>query len=199
MELFIEKGIQQNDGYISVSLYVRDLKTVALIDKKLLLQKDLDILNDIVEDFNERPWQYPVIQINAMETIYAERKKLLHKKLPIETQVEPQVEVQKTPEQQARQDVINKKIQASKERNKDKREEAKDLSARMIAEADIRNKDCKFEDNYYQSALEGCHKFEVYVESSMSDDCYGFGDIKVQQTLDDDIETIYEFYDDYIF
>jgi hypothetical protein len=199
MELFIEKGIQQNDGYISVSLYVSDLKTVALIDKKLLLQKDLDILNDIVEDFNERPWQYPVIQINAMETIYAERKKLLHKKLPIETQVEPQVEVQKTPEQQARQDVINKKIQASKERNKDKREEAKDLSARMIAEADIRNKDCKFEDNYYQSALEGCHKFEVYVESSMSDDCYGFGDIKVQQTLDDDIETIYEFYDDYIF
>jgi hypothetical protein len=175
-------------------LYVRDLKTVALIDKKLLLQKDLDILNDIVEDFNERPWQYPVIQTNAMETIYAERKKLLRKNLPIE----PQMEVSRTPEQQARQNEINQKIQASRERNKDRREEAKDLSDKMIAEADIRNKDCKFEDNYYQSALEGCHKFEVYIESSMSDDCYGFGDIKVQQTLDD-VEPLYVFYDDYIF
>jgi 6-pyruvoyl-tetrahydropterin synthase len=194
MELFIEKDIKQNDGYISVSLYVRDLKTVALIDKKLLLQKDLDILNDIVEDFNERPWQYPVIQTNAMETIYAERKKLLRKNLPIE----PQMEVSRTPEQQARQNEINQKIQASRERNKDRREEAKDLSDKMIAEADIRNKDCKFEDNYYQSALEGCHKFEVYIESSMSDDCYGFGDIKVQQTLDD-VEPLYVFYDDYIF
>jgi hypothetical protein len=134
-----------------------------------------------------------------METIYAERKKLLHKKLPIEPQMEVNTKVPKTPEQQARQDIINKKIQASKERNKDKREEAKELSDQMIAEADIRNKDCKFEDNYYQSALEGCHKFEVYVESSMSDNCYGFGDIKVQQNLDDNIETIYEFYDDYIF
>jgi hypothetical protein len=199
MELFIEKDIKQNDGYIPVSLYARELKTVALIDKKLLLQKDLDILNDIVEDFNERPWQYPLIQTNAMETIYAERKKLLHKNRPIEPQIEVETEVQRTPEQQARQDIINKKIQASKERNKDKRKEAKELSDQMIAEADIRNKDCKFEDNYYQSALEGCHKFEVYVESSMSDNCYGFGDIKVQQNLDDNIETIYEFYDDYIF
>jgi hypothetical protein len=180
-------------------LYVKDLHTVALIDKKLLLQKDLDILNDIVEDFNERPWQYPLIQTNAMETIYAERKKLLHKNLPIEPQVESQMEGTKTPEQQARRNEITRKTLEARGRNKDKRDEAKYLSARMIAEADIRNKDCKFEDNYYQSALEGCHKFEVYIESSMSDDCYGFGDIKVQQTLDDDVETIYEFYDDYIF
>jgi hypothetical protein len=199
MELFIEKGKVQNDGYIPVSLYAMESKTIALVEKKLLLQKDLDILNDIVEDFNERPWQYPVIQRNAMETIYAEHKKLLHKKLPIEPQIEVETEVQRTPEQQARRNEITRKILESRERNKDKHEEAKELSDQMIAEADIRNKDYKFEDNYYQSALEGCHNFEVYVEPSMSDDCFGFGDIKVQQTLDDEIETIYEFYDDYIF
>jgi hypothetical protein len=199
MELFIEKDIKQNDGYISVSLYAREFKTVALIDKKMILQKDLDILNDIVNDFNERPWQYPLIQTNAMEKICAEHRKHLQEHRFIEPRMEVNTKVPRTPEQQARQNEINKKIQESKERNKDKREEAKDLSAQMIAEADIRNKDCKFEDNYYQSALEGCHKFEVYMESSMSDDCYGFGDIKVQQTLDDVIEPIYEFYDDYIF
>jgi hypothetical protein len=199
MELFIEKDIKQNDGYISVSLYAREFKTVALIDKKMILQKDLDILNDIVNDFNERPWKYPVIQTNAMEAICAEHRKHLHNKRPIEQQIEVNTKVPKTPEQQARQNEINKKIQASRERNKNKRKEAKDLSAQMIAEADIRNKDCKFEDNYYQSALEGFHNFEVYVAPSMSDDCFGFGDIKVQQTLDDDVEPLYVFYDDYIF
>jgi hypothetical protein len=200
MELFIETELQEENGYFLVSLWAKEFATKVLMDKSLFQANQLDKLNNAIEDFNERPWKFPAWQADVSKALFAELNRLVLRHPAIKpNSYYDLIKAEKTPEEQAKQDAINKKIKASKELNKQRNLDNKALSASLKEKAAKANIGWKHEENYYPSGLYGFHGMEIYVEPSMGDDCFGFGEIKVQQTLDDDVESLYAFYDDYIF
>lgn len=187
MELSIET-IDMGQGKIFVSFYIKEFELRVLIDQKEFHANEMDDVKNSVEDFNERPWKYPDFQNQVRDKLY---------KVRIDMRSTPKKIL--TEEELAKQKATSEKIKATKLRNQQANREMDEYVAKMKKEASQKHKIIPREDNFHSSCLYGFHDIHVYVEPSMSDDCFGFGEIKVQQTLDDDVETLYAFYDDYIF
>lgn len=190
MELILEHKLEDS-GYVLISLYAKDFRTTALIQQKRVDKHELSTIQANVEDYNERPWAYNNVTVEmskALRDAWNEQDRKKTKQKPI-----------RTPEEEARIQAITAKIKATKERNKQQHDEMSEYIKTLKEEAAKNNKNCRYETSYCSSGLAGEHFVSIYVEPSMSDDCFGFGDIKVSQTLDDDIESLYAYYDDYIF
>lgn len=190
MELILEHNLEDS-GYVLISLYAKEFGTTALMQQKRISKYELPIIQANVEDYNERPWAYNSITIQMSKTIrdtWKEQDRQKVKQKPT-----------RTPEEEARIQTITAKIKATKERNKKQHDEMTEYVKTLKEEAVKKNRNYRYEPSYCSSGLAGEHFVSIYVEPSMSDDCFGFGDIKVNQTLDDDIESLYAYYDDYIF
>ena len=180
-----------------LEVYAVDGLTKSLLHDYKYTEPQLTIALQQIEDFNERPWHYPEAYEAVKQTIYAKRRSQIPSgKTKTFLQRSDHVEsYQPKPiskEESTRRSMKNK---ATRQAN---RIELERIQA--IADSFPKDRFAGVDNNsYFSSGLNGCHSISVYIEQSMSDDVYGFGDIKAIQTLDEDIESLYAYYEDYIF
>lgn len=201
MELVYEEK-QQEDGYILVSLYAKEFGTTVLMDQKKYLPSEFHQVKDVIDDYNERPWNYPAWTRDMSTAIYEARmNEVKSSRLQrIDTHVKAQAEVKaKTQAEIDRQAIITAKIKATRLANLQSKAEMHEFVDAMKKEASAKHKIDPDDVNYYSSSMDGFHNFHVYTEPSMSDDCFGFGNIRVCQTIDSESDRTYDVYDDYIF
>jgi len=132
-------------------------------------------LDNLLEDFNERPWIYYSIEDNLIAL--ASISEIISSFIPF------------------RKVKLSEEVQAELA--------AKSLKTKRILKEDVRKytseTTSKVIPAYYASSLSGSYSVHIYKENDMSDDSWGFGYIKVSQNIDSKSEIDLDYYDDYIF
>lgn len=180
-----------------LEVYAVDGLTMSLLHDYKYTEPQLVIALQQIEDFNERPWYYPEAYESVKQAIYAKRRNQSSSSKNIAL-------LQRSDHVNSYQHKPISKEESTRRamKNKATRQADRIELERIQAIADSFSKD-RFagvdNNSYFSSGLNGCHSISIYIEQSMSDDMYGFGDIKIIHTSDEDIESLYSYYDDYIF
>ena len=211
MELICIEHQTTDPDITLLEVYAKDGLTKVLMEEYRYTEPQLIAARNNIDDFNERQWKYPEALKAVQQAIYKKRHDnrmeersfalknyhLIQNQATIQHRLDriDRYQSQRSPldPEEARRREAKRKATILSNKHEQERIHAFIASQPKERFAGVDN------NSYFSSGLNGCYTFYIYVDESMSDDVYGFGDIKVQQTLDDDVESLYAYYEDYIF